>query len=47
MSPKHLERYVNEFAEKHNVRELDTIKQMQNIVQGMEGKKLEYADLIS
>lgn len=47
MSPKHLGRYVNEFAEKHNVRELDTIEQMRNIAHGMEGKKLEYAKLIS
>jgi len=47
MSPKHLERYVAEFADKHNIRELDTIEQMRQIAHGMIGKKLEYADLIS
>ena len=29
MSPKHLERYINEFSGRHNVREADTIDQME------------------
>ena len=28
LSHEHLQRYVNEFAAKHNIRELDTIDQM-------------------
>ena len=47
MSPKHLERYVTEFAGRHNVREFDTIDQMAFLAKGMVGKKLPYKDLIS
>ncbi|MYA43037.1 MAG: IS1595 family transposase [Gemmatimonadetes bacterium] len=47
MSPKHLGRYVNEFAGRHNVRPLDTIAQMRAIWAGMQGKRLRYADLIA
>ena len=32
LSPKHLERYVNEFAGKNNVRDLYTIDQMRHLV---------------
>ena len=32
MSPKHLHRYVDEFAGRHNVRESDTIDQMVALV---------------
>lgn len=46
MSPKHLSRYVNEFAGRHNNRPKDTINQMRSIVQGMDGKRLPYQDLI-
>ena len=31
LSPKHLQRYVNEFAGRHNIRELDTIDQMRTV----------------
>ena len=47
MSKKHLDRYVNEFTGRGNVRDLDTLKQMESAVQGMEGKRLRYVDLIA
>ena len=40
MSPKHLGRYVDEFAGRHNVRTADTIDQMAAMVRGMDGKRL-------
>ena len=46
MSPKHLQRYVNEFAGRHNMRPLDTIDQMSAMMRGMEGKRLRYRDLV-
>ena len=46
MSRKHLNRYVDEFAGRHKIRELDTINQMKNIAVGMVGKRLEYKELI-
>ena len=45
MSPKHLDRYVQEFAGRHNLRESDTLTQMGEVVRGLEGKRLTYADL--
>ena len=47
MSAKHLDRYVQQFAGKHNAREDDTIRQMQDVVAGMVGKRLMYRDLIA
>ena len=35
LSPKHLQRYVNEFSGRHNVRELDTADQMSELVHGV------------
>lgn len=40
MSPKHLERYVQEFAGRHTIRDIDTLIQMEMVVQGLEGKRL-------
>ena len=45
MSPKHLQRYVNEFAAKNNIRHLDTIEQMRHIAFQMAGKRLPYKRL--
>ena len=47
ISPKHLQRYVNEFAEKHGIRDRDTIDQMYAVVAGIAGKRLRYRDLIA
>ena len=47
MSPKHLQRYVNEFAGRHGVREMDTIKQMGDVAAGMVGRRLMYKDLVA
>ena len=47
MSPKHLNRYVQEFAGKHNICEADTASQMQVTVAGMVGSSLCYKDLIA
>ena len=45
MSPKHLNRYVQEFAGRHNLRDVDTLTQMGIVIRGFEGKRLTYADL--
>ncbi len=47
LSPKHLDRYVQEFAGRHNIRELDTLKQLGAIGDGMAGKRLRYRQLIA
>ena len=47
MSEKHLQRYVNEFAGRHNDRERDTLDQMATIVRGMSAKRLQYRDLVA
>ena len=46
ISPKQLQRYVNEFVGRHNVREVDTLDQMGEVATGMAGKRLRHADLI-
>ncbi len=47
ISPKHLDRYVRQFAGKHNARDANTIHQMQSVVAGMVGKRLMYRDLVA
>lgn len=47
LSPKHLQRYVDEFVGRHNMRPLDTLKQMAEIARRMERAQLRYRDLIS
>ena len=46
MDAKHLHRYVNEFAGRHNLREFDTIEIMHSIAKGLEGKRLTYRELV-
>ena len=46
MSPKHLDRYVTEFAGRHNQREFGTVEQMAMVVRGLDGQRLRYADLV-
>ena len=46
MSEKHLGRYVDEFAGRHNLREMDTEQQLAALVGAGEGKRLKYDTLI-
>jgi len=46
ISPKHLQRYVSEFAGKHNIREAGTLAQMRDTVARLVGHRLLYRDLI-
>ena len=43
MSAKHLQRYVDEFAGRHGIREDDTLNQMSRIATGLVGKRLQYS----
>ena len=45
-SGKHCDRYVQEFAGRHNQRELDTPDQLAAMAQSIVGKRLRYEDLI-
>ena len=47
LSPKHLDRYVQEFAARHNLRDEDTIDIMAAVAIGMRGKRLRYRELIA
>ena len=47
ISPKHLQRYVDEFAGRHGIRELDTTNQMGVVAARMAGKRLCYRSLIA
>ena len=47
ISPKHLQRYVNEFCARHNMRDSDTLDQMASIAADMAGKRLTYKELIT
>ena len=47
MSADHLHRYVNEFAGRHNSRDLDTLDMMGAVAQGMAGQRLKYFDLFN
>ena len=45
MSLQHLGRYIGEFSGRHNDRPADTIEQMQNMVRGLNKRRLRYSDL--
>lgn len=47
LSPKHLNRYIQEFAGKHNVRNKDTLTLMIHVAAGMIGRRLSYKQLIA
>ena len=47
LSPKHLNRYVQEFAAKHNMRDSGTLSQMRDTVARLAGRNLLYRDLIA
>lgn len=47
MSPKHLHRYVDEFAYRHNVGKNNRLDTLAKLVKGMLGRRLTYADLVS
>ncbi len=43
ISPKHLNRYVQEFAGRHNLRAVDTLAQIRSVV----GRNLLYRELVA
>ena len=47
ISAKHLQRYVTEFSSRHNIRDADTIEQMQEMVAAMTDKQLMNRDLVA
>ena len=47
LSVKHLQRYVDEFVARHNVRQLNTLDQMAHVAAGMVGRRLMYRDLVA
>ena len=47
MSPKHLDRYVQEFDGRQNLRDMDTIDIMAALVAGMDGSWLKDKNLIA
>lgn len=47
ISPKNAQRCVDEFCWRHNVRDMETIRQMQDLVARMVGRRLMYRDLVT
>ena len=47
ISAKHMQRYITEFAGRHNARERDTLAQMGELARGMIGRRLTYRELIA
>ena len=47
ISPKHLDRYVAEFAARHNMRDMSTEDQMTHLAAGMIGRRLMRRDLVA
>ena len=44
MNPKHLDCYVKHFAERSNIRNLDTADQMAHLAAGLAGHSVMYKD---
>lgn len=47
LSEKHLQRYADEFAGRHNARQKDTMDQIRSAVDGMKDKKFPYKELVA
>ena len=47
MSAKHLQKYIDEFADRTNLRHMDTMDQIKSTIEGLVGKRLAYKELIS
>lgn len=47
MSPKHLHRYVDEFAGRHNRRDMDTADILSELAANLEGGRLPYKELVA
>ncbi len=47
MSPKHLDRYAQEFAGRHNPQNLDTMDIIESVMHGTEHKRLKHDSLIA
>ena len=45
LSGKHLQRYLDAFCWRHNVRHLGTLDQMRDVIRGMAGKMLPWREL--
>ena len=47
ISPKHAQRYVDEFCWRHNIRDQDTINQMRDLVARMVGRRITHRELVA
>ncbi len=47
IGPEHLDRYVREFASKHNVRNSDTLVQMRDTIAWFVGRNFLLRDLVA
>jgi len=45
VSPKHLDRYVTEFAYRYNSRDNQEVERLENVIEKSEGKRLKYVQL--
>ena len=46
ISPKHLHRYITEFATRHNMMPMSTPECMESVVQGGVGNRFRFKDLV-
>ncbi len=47
LSEKHLDRYLREFTGRNNIRDMDTLEQMEFLARAIVGKRLRYRDLVA